>query len=617
MLVGIFGILICISMGFVSAFSWNDVTSLNVGNTISIPPNNLVVLPNVDLSNNSQPSPKFVWITTKNIPINYSMYFNGIDVTNQYYCPEGGCLSGDFSQSNLQPPFTNLSKGLFTYTNGRFLYDKGIIGENTFNITMKSGTDVLYFNSIINLTNNHPENTPLSNVQQYLNNVLETDNSNYNIDINSNLTLSATYDYNTHIVVLWTIADMTDATTVGQGQFDIYNSSNFTFSQNLLYYKNSCGGGCTGSFNTSDTYNFNYQMYDESIYDQWIDNMHSAGADGLRNTNGIHITLTNNTVTPCIENWIQHNSTCNGKDYTIIYTDSNKCGTIKNLPLDNGTTQKCCTENWLPQLQPARCTSGTQLLTYTDSNKCNTTTSLPKNNGTTQKCCVESWAQYLYPSKCLNGTKQVLYTDRNNCNTTYFLPANNGTIQNCSVCNENWVRQVTPAKCTSGTQLITYTDAKKCGTTDYLPIDNGTTQKCCAENWTKQLSPSICLNRTQTILYTDQNKCGTTVLLPSNNGTIKTCCVEDWSQYLKPTKCANGTQQILYKDNNHCSTILARPADYGTYQKCCVEAWIQYLVPTKCTTGRQEILYADTNKCGTINSLPANNGTFAKCKIVK
>ena len=42
----------------------------------------------------------------------------------------------------------------------------------------------------------------------------------------------------------------------------------------------------------------------------------------------------------CTEAWIQHNSTCTGQ-YTITYTDENRCNTTGGLPLDNGTIVQC------------------------------------------------------------------------------------------------------------------------------------------------------------------------------------------------------------------------------------------------------------------------------------
>ncbi len=52
-------------------------------------------------------------------------------------------------------------------------------------------------------------------------------------------------------------------------------------------------------------------------------------------------------VSSCIEDWILHEGLClpgipktNGSQF-IFYTDANHCGTISNLPANNGTNQSC------------------------------------------------------------------------------------------------------------------------------------------------------------------------------------------------------------------------------------------------------------------------------------
>jgi hypothetical protein len=44
---------------------------------------------------------------------------------------------------------------------------------------------------------------------------------------------------------------------------------------------------------------------------------------------------------PCVENWIQNNTACNGFNYTISYYDSETCGTYDDLPVNNGTIVNC------------------------------------------------------------------------------------------------------------------------------------------------------------------------------------------------------------------------------------------------------------------------------------
>ena len=58
------------------------------------------------------------------------------------------------------------------------------------------------------------------------------------------------------------------------------------------------------------------------------------------------VTMDSNNVTlpvlaTCSELWVQHNSSCNGHNKTITYTDTNHCGTILALPALNGTLANC------------------------------------------------------------------------------------------------------------------------------------------------------------------------------------------------------------------------------------------------------------------------------------
>lgn len=93
----------------------------------------------------------------------------------------------------------------------------------------------------------------------------------------------------------------------------------------------------------------------------------------------------------CTENWTQNlPSSCNGtiQNYTILYTDSNSCGTTINLSITSGTVIDCCVESWSPIY--STCVVDSYLTTYVDSHSCNTTFTLPVDNGTITACIPSS-----------------------------------------------------------------------------------------------------------------------------------------------------------------------------------------------------------------------------------
>lgn len=100
------------------------------------------------------------------------------------------------------------------------------------------------------------------------------------------------------------------------------------------------------------------------------------GADSLKYVGSVTI----NTPIPCVEFWTQNTPTsCDGliSNYTILYTDENTCGTISSLPVDNGTIENCCVENW--QRKYTTCDNKERVMYYEDDNNCATSYTQPIN----------------------------------------------------------------------------------------------------------------------------------------------------------------------------------------------------------------------------------------------
>lgn len=199
----------------------------------------------------------------------------------------------------------------------------------------------------------------------------------------------------------------------------------------------------------------------------------------------------------CTTSWTAQytNTSCYSNDtyYTIkYYVDEHNCGTVIDLPGDNGTAtnHSCeyCTENWSAQYTNTSCfTNDTYYSTksYTDLAGCNSTNELPGDNGTITDhfCdwCVESWIGHNTSSSCLlNDTfhKQLTYNDTANCNQTNNLPGDNGTIYwlPCNYCTENIQEYFTDwSDCISEEQQRTkyYLDLNypSCCNTTTLPAD--------------------------------------------------------------------------------------------------------------------------------------------------
>lgn len=125
----------------------------------------------------------------------------------------------------------------------------------------------------------------------------------------------------------------------------------------------------------------------------------------------------------CTENWNLAYGECLSNNTRLkYYTDYSDCGTIKNLPADNGTYEICvhtpvCNENW-NATYVACLQNNTQLKYYTDKSNCGTANNIPADNGTYADCdyCSPSWSCATYGECQLNNFERCkLAEDNNSC----------------------------------------------------------------------------------------------------------------------------------------------------------------------------------------------------------
>lgn len=95
--------------------------------------------------------------------------------------------------------------------------------------------------------------------------------------------------------------------------------------------------------------------------------------------------------TECIENWQPYYSLCTiGDNQTLLYNDTNACGTFNHVPVDNGTISSCnyCSPTW--NVTYGECVAGSQTADYDYTNTCCSDTGLASDctipANTTQSC---------------------------------------------------------------------------------------------------------------------------------------------------------------------------------------------------------------------------------------
>jgi hypothetical protein len=86
--------------------------------------------------------------------------------------------------------------------------------------------------------------------------------------------------------------------------------------------------------------------------------------------------------TECIENWLPYYSECVNSSESLYYIDDNACGTVDDLPDDNGSIIVCSC-NWPQAIMP--CVDGVRMIAYNNPDNCDYS-SMPSDNGTNEYC---------------------------------------------------------------------------------------------------------------------------------------------------------------------------------------------------------------------------------------
>ena len=112
---------------------------------------------------------------------------------------------------------------------------------------------------------------------------------------------------------------------------------------------------------------------------------------------------------PCVEDWINATTSCNGFNFTIQYLDNNSCGTIVNLPVDNGSIVACsipCVESW--SHNDSACIGDFYTVYYVDLNHCGSVVHLPVNNGSVLSCVMGDTGRGAGSGSTVKGAHEIL-----------------------------------------------------------------------------------------------------------------------------------------------------------------------------------------------------------------
>lgn len=132
---------------------------------------------------------------------------------------------------------------------------------------------------------------------------------------------------------------------------------------------------------------------------------YSNGYDAnLTLNSSLHTYYNNNGYVPsCTEDWVQYNTTCNGVNFTVLYNDTQSCGTNISLPINNGTFVSCCIENWVQY--NTTCNTYNFTTIYNDTNSCGTFTTFNfSDNGTVTSCYVAPITAHVTTPSEVNST---------------------------------------------------------------------------------------------------------------------------------------------------------------------------------------------------------------------
>ena len=118
------------------------------------------------------------------------------------------------------------------------------------------------------------------------------------------------------------------------------------------------------------------------------------------------LSITYKTAVACIEDWTVNYGACNNKKL-IYYTDENSCGTIQNLPADNGTYVDCISEQIGEQSSSGGGSRSSSPSSFSQSIEI--------------KECNEDWSCTEW-SSCVDGVQTRICNDKNNCDKIKTKP---------------------------------------------------------------------------------------------------------------------------------------------------------------------------------------------------
>ena len=152
-----------------------------------------------------------------------------------------------------------------------------------------------------------------------------------------------------------------------------------------LVYNGSVPYNFTANISEQDFIDSGWNIFDEGGY---LYKPHCYDSDGYCTIGSSeHIYYFINATVPineteCIENWLPYYSECVNSSESLYYIDDNACGTVDDLPDDNGSIIVCSC-NWPQAIMP--CVDGVRMIAYNNPDNCDYS-SMPSDNGTNEYC---------------------------------------------------------------------------------------------------------------------------------------------------------------------------------------------------------------------------------------
>ena len=406
-----------------------------------------------------------------------------------------------------------------------------------------------------------------------------------------------------------TIPVTVDLNTIGQ---DCYASFDLVYG--LVGYENVSVNNI--SIMGVSSYSHNFTNHSVGVYHVFA-GIYFPPAEDLYNVSDSNTNITFG----CIDTWIQTNSSCNGYNFTILYTDINNCNTTTNLPVDNGTIITCeiysCYQESFNVSNQTGIDGGCNLF-YTGTSFHNTSAS-------------DKWVYFNYSKPLQVTNNSLLYaslgTNNSKTNGSNYYP----NIDYFSIPSSCWYAnhyKLQLAVYSSGSgfsdsliycfnnsdwvQIVFYRTSSPSSATafgNYFPSDifdgNWLTGAGHRLNYGKTSVPFNDYDRSKASIFEE-------AMIWSINSSI---CIESWIQ--SNSSCNGENYTVSYNDLNNCNVSFYLPSDNGSIIPCCNEFWSAVYEPPECLNGSQEKYYIDLSGCGTNISLPVDNGTIISCLTVQ